>query len=558
MAAPKFAIALSFPGEHRKFVKNVAARLAEAENLSRDLIFYDDWHQTSLLGPSLDEKLAQIYSEDSDLVVPFFSQFYSKRWCGIEWDAIRPLLLSRAMRNKVLPVMMDGTIIPGWANTGLGIQKGRMSGAQVADVILKKYVDGQWREGQKFDVTGNGQAATEHAPPPVVSPPPPPTVFISHHHKDVEFAREVKARLAARRDASGAPVCAPWLAADAIDAGDEYGDLIDEALRNARAIVTILTPESSTSMYVTYEWAYATGRGVPVIPVMLRLGGDIHPRLAPLQQARFIEPGDQQWERLLIAVERKVTSSNAMVKKTLEINVLKHEIRSEVAKGLSASRYEPLAPPPAKAVDVLLVIDIQQDFFRHGALPVPEAESLIIPLNRAIHAAEAAGMKVVFARDWHPSTHKSFVNMSPTGAWPRHCVQDTPGAAFHPKVYMPAGAKVINIGVDNTRLGYSAFEDDELGRLMDSPQTGTLYLAGIALEYCVQATALEAVGKYAKRVVIIENLVRATTTSRRELAPLWRELKDEGVERHVGPAPFLAAAAEPVGAAADDRNGDGM
>jgi nicotinamidase/pyrazinamidase len=520
---PHFAIALSFPGEHRQFVQKVALRLAESGKLTRDLVFYDQWHQTKILGMNAQQNLMTIYGKQSDLIVPFFSEFYTKKWCGIEWDAIRVLLLDRARQNNVLPVHLDGTKIAGWPETGLGIRRGRMTAAKVADLILEKYLDRQWR-----------------AAPTPAEQQSLPSIFISHHSHDVTLARQMKSHLAKLAGSKGARLCAPWLAADDIEPGDEYRQSIDDALRAARAVVLILSPESCSSMFVTYEWAYALGRGIPVIPVLLRPGGKIHPRLEVLQYLSFEKHSDQPWDRLMAIVSRKIMASKAMAINPVEIEMLKDEVRSEIAKKGAVGHAIAKASAHAPKVDTLLVIDVQRDFFLHGALPVPEAESLIGPLNKAIAAAHAAGMRVLFSRDWHPSNHKSFVNMSPSGTWPRHCVQNTIGAEFHPKLKIPAGSEIIDIGANNSRLGYSAFEDHKLNRLMERPDSGTLYIAGIALEYCVHATALEAVGRYKKPVVILERLVRATTTNRRELTPLWNELKNEGVERHAGPVPFLS------------------
>jgi len=158
-------------------------------------------------------------------------------------------------------------------------------------------------------------------------------------------------------------------------------------------------------------------------------------------------------------------------------------------------------------------------------------------------------MRVIYSRDWHPKRHRSFLNASPDGAWPEHCVQDTPGAKFHSGLKVAPHSRVVSIGVDNTRLGYSAFEDETMVRVASSPAMGTLYIAGIALEYCVQATALEAAGKYGRHVVILEPLVRAATRDQAKLAQLWTYLESQGIGRHSGPPPFTrqeAALARPL------------
>ena len=536
----RFAIALSFPGEHRRFVQGVANQLIQSGKLSRQLVFYDKWHQVSLYGSNLDETLARIYGEQSDLVVPFFSEHYGKFWCGVEWDIIRPLLLNCLRRNTVLPVHMDGTAIPGWDRKDLGIRRGRQTSAQIADVILKKYLSQQW-DKDSSQVKTSSRQTTVISPPSLTAAAAAPAalVFVTHHTSDIAFAREVKARLAVLRAADGSPVCTPWLAADDLEAGDNYRNDIDEALRQARAIVVILSPDSVNSMYVTYEWAYAMGRGIPVIPI-LRQTTRTHPRLELLHYLSFQDPANPPWEKLGKCLLQKLMKSKVMTCKPSEIQTIQKEVESEIAKQPSL-QHDVDSTFRDAGVDALVIIDVQRDFFASGALPVPNAESLIAPLNRAIDAAQRRGIKLIFTRDWHPPDHHSFVNMSPKGAWPRHCVRNTPGAEFHPKLKVPQDSVILNIGADNQRLGYSAFEDQTLSDLIGSFEIGTLYIAGIALEYCVQATALEAAGKSKSKIVILEKLVRAANPNRRELASLWKELKQHGVERHVGAPPFLYA-----------------
>ena len=133
----RFAIALSFPGEHRRFVKNVATYLAE--DLGRERVFFDEWHQAELRGTGADLKLEKIYREQALLVIPFFSEHYEKKWCQIEWHAIRALLAERRKEDAVVPVHLDGTRIEGWESIDLGIRRGRRSARVVADEILAAF-----------------------------------------------------------------------------------------------------------------------------------------------------------------------------------------------------------------------------------------------------------------------------------------------------------------------------------------------------------------------------------------------------------------------------------
>jgi TIR domain len=129
-----FDIALSFPGEHREFVLEVAESLAA--EMTRDRVFYDEWHEVELLGTAGDLKLISIY-ENAILVVPFFSRFYGKRWCSMEWEAIRGILLNRRKDDAVIPVHIDDTEIPGWSAVNFGIRLRGRAPQEIADIILQ-------------------------------------------------------------------------------------------------------------------------------------------------------------------------------------------------------------------------------------------------------------------------------------------------------------------------------------------------------------------------------------------------------------------------------------
>ena len=133
----RFNIALSFPGQHRRFVKNVATRLREV--LGDDCIFYDEWYEPELLGLDGDLKLRRYYRELSQMVVPFFSEHYEKDWCQIEWSAIRAMLKARRKEDAVIPVQLDGTRIEGWEEVDFAIRKKSRSGRQIADLIIDAF-----------------------------------------------------------------------------------------------------------------------------------------------------------------------------------------------------------------------------------------------------------------------------------------------------------------------------------------------------------------------------------------------------------------------------------
>jgi nicotinamidase/pyrazinamidase len=136
-------------------------------------------------------------------------------------------------------------------------------------------------------------------------------------------------------------------------------------------------------------------------------------------------------------------------------------------------------------MEALIVVDVQNDFCPGGALAVPEGDEILDAVNRL--ASEAP--LVIATRDWHPPDHESFAEHG--GAWPVHCVRDTPGAQLHPDLSGRLDA-VIDKGQATDREGYSGFEDTRLERLLQERGVDTVHIVGLALDYCVKATALDA------------------------------------------------------------------
>jgi nicotinamidase/pyrazinamidase len=212
------------------------------------------------------------------------------------------------------------------------------------------------------------------------------------------------------------------------------------------------------------------------------------------------------------------TNSNAvpvLVKEIAEI--------TERYEGKKFSRRE-------RERDVLIVVDVQNDFMPGGAIPTPGAETLVTPLNRLVQKATEAGSEIVFTRDWHPENHYSF------SKWKPHCVQNSLGAAFPEALEIPAGARIVDIGARNDADGYSPFADPALQSLVTDPHIRTIYVCGIALEFCVLATCRDAVW-YGKTVVALEPYIRADQKNRNDVEFFWQIIGSLGVIRAKN-APF--------------------
>lgn len=182
-------------------------------------------------------------------------------------------------------------------------------------------------------------------------------------------------------------------------------------------------------------------------------------------------------------------------------------IRRSPAKneGLDAA---PVLASPARlrSGDVLLIVDVQNDFLPGGRLPVPGGDGVIIPLNRAIARFLARGMPIIATRDWHPPNHCSF--LAHGGEWPPHCIRATAGAEFAAGLDLPPAARVIDKAKEPEREALSAFAESGFDRLLRTWQVRRLFVGGLATDYCVRATVLDAL-EQGYEVAILLDAVRA-------------------------------------------------
>lgn len=167
-----------------------------------------------------------------------------------------------------------------------------------------------------------------------------------------------------------------------------------------------------------------------------------------------------------------------------------------------------LTPTPDSA---LVIIDVQNDFCPGGSLAVADGDKVVPVMNGYAEAFAAAGCLVVADRDWHPADTTHFITQG--GAWPPHCVQGTRGAEYHPELRFPAGTVHIRKGMGATEDAYSGFEgrDDDgrlLAEILKQRNVRTIYVGGLATDYCVRATVLDGL-KAGFSVVVINDACRA-------------------------------------------------
>jgi nicotinamidase/pyrazinamidase len=174
-------------------------------------------------------------------------------------------------------------------------------------------------------------------------------------------------------------------------------------------------------------------------------------------------------------------------------------------------------------VRALIVVDVQNDFCPGGALAVPDGDAVVAPINRL--ASEASF--VIATRDWHPADHDSFAEQG--GPWPVHCVSGTPGAELHAGIDTSLVDAIVDKGQAPDREGYSGFEGTELERLLREHDVDAVDIAGLALDYCVKATALDA--RHAGlEVAVHRNATRAVEVHPGDGDRAVDELRAAGVE----------------------------
>ena len=152
----------------------------------------------------------------------------------------------------------------------------------------------------------------------------------------------------------------------------------------------------------------------------------------------------------------------------------------------------------------LIVVDLQHDFLPGGALAVPGGDEVLAPIGELV---DSGGFDLVVAtRDWHPADHGSFAAQG--GPWPVHCVQGSRGAELHPGLDRAQVDAVIDTGRDPAVEGYSGFEETRLAELLRERDVDEVTVVGLATDYCVKHTALDALA-LGHRVTVDARATRA-------------------------------------------------
>jgi nicotinamidase/pyrazinamidase len=175
--------------------------------------------------------------------------------------------------------------------------------------------------------------------------------------------------------------------------------------------------------------------------------------------------------------------------------------------------------------DALLIVDLQRDFLPGGALAVREGDAVVPVMNHYIDMAVQSGVPVFASRDWHPGNHCSFVSRG--GPWPPHCVAHSEGAEFAPGLELPPDAVIVSKATREEADAYSAFGGTDLDRMLRSRSVHRVWVGGLATDYCVLATVLDA-RKAGYEVLFLEDASRAVEAKPGDRARAIDQMREAG------------------------------
>ncbi len=194
----------------------------------------------------------------------------------------------------------------------------------------------------------------------------------------------------------------------------------------------------------------------------------------------------------------------------------------------------------------LILIDLQNDFCKNGALEVKNGDETISIANSLINKFSQENSLILATKDWHPSSHKSFainsngtigeigtLNGIPQVWWPVHCIENTKGSEFHPDLNKDLISTIIYKGTNPEIDSYSGFFDNgrlnetTLNSILKENKIDTLYILGLATDFCVKFTVLDAL-QLGYKVYLVEDGCRGVNLETDSSAKAIEEMKNCG------------------------------
>jgi nicotinamidase/pyrazinamidase len=181
----------------------------------------------------------------------------------------------------------------------------------------------------------------------------------------------------------------------------------------------------------------------------------------------------------------------------------------------------------------LLIVDVQNDFCPGGALAVTQGDKIVPVLNKYIKVFSKKKLPIFASRDWHPKQTRHFKRFG--GQWPRHCVQNTKGAKFHPKLRLPKETIILSKGTNPVQDSYSAFQaidanGTEFVILLQIFGIKELFVGGLATDYCVKCSVLDAL-KFGFKVNLLLDAIKGVNIKPNDSEDALTEMVSRGAKR---------------------------
>ena len=173
-------------------------------------------------------------------------------------------------------------------------------------------------------------------------------------------------------------------------------------------------------------------------------------------------------------------------------------------------------------MNALIIVDVQNDFCPGGALAVPDGDAVVPVINGLMNRFPL----VVATQDWHPANHCSFVEQG--GIWAPHCVADTNGAELHPDLRIEGIHLRVRKATTTESDAYSGFQGTDLAEQLRARAVTEVTVVGLATDYCVKATALDAIAEGFK-VSVFADACRAVNVNRGDGDRALNEMRTAGI-----------------------------
>jgi nicotinamidase/pyrazinamidase len=202
--------------------------------------------------------------------------------------------------------------------------------------------------------------------------------------------------------------------------------------------------------------------------------------------------------------------------------------------------------------DALLLVDVQCDFLPGGSLAVRDGDRVLAPINDCIALFGRQRLPVYASRDWHPAVHCSFRDQG--GPWPPHCIAGSAGAQFSPDLRLPGDATIVSKATAADRDAYSAFDGTDLAPALRAAGVARLFVAGLATDWCVLRTVVDALGA-GFGVVVLRDAVAAVDVQPGDGERALEQMRSLGAT--LGDAQAVAASTSRASARSASENSTG-